>query len=51
LSFPEIAARTALPLGTVKSHIRRAIVELRRHLQLSEHPVQEGRQRSAPHLK
>lgn len=38
LSFPEIAAHTGLPLGTVKSHIRRAIAELRRDLQKSESP-------------
>ena len=33
LSAPEIAERTGMPLGTVKSHIRRALVELRRNLQ------------------
>jgi len=36
LSFPEMADRTAMPLGTVKSHIRRALVELRRKLQSNE---------------
>jgi RNA polymerase sigma factor (sigma-70 family) len=32
LSFPEIAERTGMPLGTVKSHIRRGLAELRRKL-------------------
>ncbi len=32
LSHEEIADQTALPLGTVKSHIRRAILALRQHL-------------------
>jgi RNA polymerase sigma factor (sigma-70 family) len=33
LTFLEMAERTGMPLGTVKSHIRRALVELRRNLQ------------------
>jgi RNA polymerase sigma factor (sigma-70 family) len=33
LSFPELAERTGMPLGTVKSHVRRALVELRRTLE------------------
>jgi RNA polymerase sigma-70 factor, ECF subfamily len=36
LSFPEMAERTGMPLGTVKSHIRRALIELRRKLQSDE---------------
>ncbi len=32
LSFPEMAARTGMPLGTVKSHVRRSLAELRRKL-------------------
>jgi RNA polymerase sigma factor (sigma-70 family) len=38
LSFSEMAERTGMPLGTVKSHIRRALVELGRKLQSSELP-------------
>ncbi len=33
LSHQEIAARLAMPLGTVKSHLRRALLELRAALQ------------------
>ena len=33
LSFAEMAERTGMPIGTVKSHVRRALVELRRKLQ------------------
>jgi len=36
LSVPEMAERTGMPLGTVKSHIRRALIDLRRRLQASE---------------
>jgi RNA polymerase sigma factor (sigma-70 family) len=35
LSFREMAERTGLPLGTVKSHVRRALAELRSKLQTS----------------
>lgn len=33
LSHSEIAERTGVPLGTVKSHLRRALQALRRHIQ------------------
>ena len=36
LSFPEMAERTGMPLGTVKSHVRRGLAELRRKLQSTE---------------
>ena len=36
LSFPEMAERTGLPLGTVKSDVRRALVELRRRLRAND---------------
>ena len=32
LSHAEICTRTGLPLGTVKSHIRRGLTQLRDHL-------------------
>lgn len=35
LTHEEISEHTALPLGTVKSHIRRAVLRLREHLKLS----------------
>ena len=33
LSHHEIAATTGMPLGTVKSHLRRALIQLREHLE------------------
>ena len=35
LSHGEISERTGLPLGTVKSHLRRALQQLRAHLEVS----------------
>jgi RNA polymerase sigma-70 factor, ECF subfamily len=39
LSTPEMAERTGMPIGTVKSHIRRALAELRHNLESCERPA------------
>ena len=43
LSHDEIATATGIPLGTVKTHVRRGLIALRGALQRTEKPTSNGR--------